>query len=68
MSTNNKNIAPEIGSIWKHITYDEVVITILDKSFAKNKTRNVVWKTNSTGEIGGCYSLEWFYDDWKPVT
>tara|TARA_Y100000389_G_scaffold196319_1_gene229072 strand:+ start:96 stop:296 length:201 start_codon:yes stop_codon:yes gene_type:complete len=63
----NKLVTPEIGSTWKHKSQDKA-ITIVKNSYAKNKTRNVVWKYDSTGEIGGCHSLEWFYDDWKPVT
>ena len=57
---------PIIGSVWKHITYDET-ITIVEQSFAKNSTRTIVWRSNSTGEISGCNSCEWFYSDWKPV-
>ena len=66
MSSANTMKSPTVGSIWRHTTYDET-ITIVESCFARNSTRNIVWKYNSTGEIGGCNSCEWFYDDWKPV-
>ena len=63
MSSVNTLEPPPIGSIWRHISLDDT-ITIIDPCFAKNRTRNVVWKCNITGEISGCNSCEWFYSDW----
>ena len=57
---------PDIGSKWQHVTFSYMTITIVSKRYAKNNTRKVVWKCDSSGEIGGCHSYEWFYTDWKP--
>lgn len=67
MSSYAKKTPPEIGSVWKHKIFRNTYITIVDKCYAKNSTRNIVYKDNSNGEIGGCNSCEWFYDDWSPV-
>lgn len=64
MSSVNTMEPPTIGSVWRHIAFDTTII-IVDPRFAKNRTRNIVWKCISTGEISGCNSCEWFYSDWK---
>lgn len=58
---------PKIGSIWRHNTFRDTFITIIEACYAKNTTRNIVYKNNLTGEIGGCNSCDWFYDDWTLV-
>ena len=62
-----KKTPPKIGSVWKHNNFRNMYITIVDRSYARNSTRNIVYQYNSTGEIGGCNSCEWFYDDWSPA-
>tara|TARA_B100001094_G_C18026133_1_gene717690 strand:+ start:432 stop:641 length:210 start_codon:yes stop_codon:yes gene_type:complete len=58
---------PSVGTMWVNNVDKNEIITIVKNSETTCSRKNIVYKYERTGHIGGCNSKEWFYSDWTPL-